>query len=80
MYKFFFKRLLDIFVSISVLLLASPIFFIILILLLIVNQGKPFFMQERPGIDEKLFKIIKFKTMNDKKDHNGNLLSDADRV
>ncbi len=44
------------------------------------NQGKPFFFQIRPGKDEKLFRIVKFKTMNDKTDSDGNLLSDAERL
>jgi lipopolysaccharide/colanic/teichoic acid biosynthesis glycosyltransferase len=44
------------------------------------NQGKPFFFQERPGLNERIFKIIKFKSMNDKKDKEGNLLSDAERL
>jgi lipopolysaccharide/colanic/teichoic acid biosynthesis glycosyltransferase len=48
--------------------------------LYIVNQGKPFFFQLRPGLNGAIFKIIKFKTMNDKKDVNGNLLSDAERL
>ncbi|WP_337085106.1 sugar transferase [Elizabethkingia anophelis] len=80
MYKYFFKRLLDIVVSISVLIIFSPIFIIVLICLFIANSGKPFFFQERPGKGEKLFRIIKFKTMNDKKDDDGNLLPDAQRL
>jgi lipopolysaccharide/colanic/teichoic acid biosynthesis glycosyltransferase len=48
--------------------------------LYIANQGKPFFFQARPGLNEKIFKIIKFKTMNDKKDTEGNLLPDAERL
>lgn len=80
MYKFFLKRLLDISVSICVLFVLSPIFIIVLICLFVANNGKPFFFQERPGKNEKLFRIIKFKTMNDKKDANGNLLSDAQRL
>ncbi|MCL1675664.1 sugar transferase [Elizabethkingia meningoseptica] len=80
MYKYFFKRLLDILISISVLIIFSPIFIMVLICLFIANNGKPFFFQERPGKDEKLFRIIKFKTMNDKKDDYGNLLPDAQRL
>lgn len=57
-----------------------PIFLIVTIFLYFANEGKPFFSQVRPGKNEKLFKIIKFKTMNDKKDSNGNLLSDAERL
>ncbi len=53
---------------------------IVTIFLAIANEGKPFFFQVRPGKNEKLFKIIKFKTMNEKKDEQGNLLSDAERL
>lgn len=61
-------------------LVLFPIFTIILIVLLFVNNGRPFFFQERPGKDERIFKIIKFKTMTDKKDAHGNLLSNEDRM
>lgn len=80
MYKCFFKRILDFYVSLIVLLLASPIIAIVFFCLLIANNGKPFFYQERPGKAERLFRIIKFKTMNDKKDDTGNLLPDAKRL
>lgn len=80
MYKFFFKRCVDFSVAFVGLLLLSPIFIIVTICLYIANKGKPFFFQIRPGLNEKLFKIIKFKTMNDKTDSRGKLLSDADRL
>lgn len=80
MYKSGFKRLIDIFLSLLGLLVISPIFIILTICLYVANQGKPFFYQSRPGRNEKLFKIIKFKTMNDKKDLNGDLLPDAVRL
>src|SRR5690606_21528365 len=80
MYKYFFKRLIDFFVALLGLLLLSPIFILLTISLFIVNQGKPFFFQPRPGKGQWIFKIIKFKTMNDKKDAHGNLLSDANRL
>ena len=80
MYKFFFKRTLDFIASLIGLILLSPIFVIVTISLFFANQGKPFFFQVRPGKNEKLFKIIKFKTMNDKKDTNGILLSDNERL
>lgn len=80
MYKKFIKRILDFFISFTCLIIVAPIFIAITILLFIANHGKPFFVQVRPGKDEKEFKIIKFKTMNDKKDIHGNLLSDADRL
>lgn len=80
MYKTFFKRLIDFLAAFFGLLLLSPVFIIVMIALAIANQGKPFFFQARPGKDEKIFKIIKFKSMNDKKDAEGNLLPDGDRL
>jgi undecaprenyl phosphate N,N'-diacetylbacillosamine 1-phosphate transferase len=80
MYKHFFKRFLDFFVAIFGLLILSPIFIIAIVGLYFANQGKPFFFQLRPGLNGKIFKIIKFKTMNDKKDLAGNLLPDAERL
>lgn len=80
MYKHFFKRFFDFFIALIGLIVLSPIFVFVTIGLYFANQGKPFFFQSRPGLNEKIFKIIKFKTMNDKKDANGNLLSDAERL
>ncbi|WP_209390146.1 sugar transferase [Chryseobacterium sp. RR2-3-20] len=80
MYRFFLKRLIDITVAFFGLLILSPIFIIVTIGLYFANNGKPFFFQARPGLHEKIFKIIKFKTMNDKKDDYGNLLSDSERL
>jgi len=80
MYKCFFKRFFDFFIALIGLIILSPIFIFITIGLYVANDGKPFFFQSRPGLNEKIFKIIKFKTMNDKKDVNGNLLSDAERL
>ncbi len=80
MYRSFFKRVLDFCVSFTVLILISPLFLILIIFLAIANQGKPFFVQRRPGKNEKIFSIVKFKTMNDKKDDQGNLLPDKDRI
>ncbi|MGJ1514928.1 sugar transferase [Sphingobacterium siyangense] len=80
MYKLFLKRLIDFIVAFVALLILSPIFIIVTIGLYFANDGKPFFFQSRPGLNEKIFKIIKFKTMNDKKDAAGNLLPDADRL
>ena len=62
------------------LVLLSPIFILVTLFLTFANNGKPFFFQLRPGKDSKIFKIIKFKTMNDKKDADGKLLSDAERL
>ena len=61
-------------------LLLSPVFLVVTVALTIANDGKPFFFQLRPGKDGRIFKIIKFKTMTDKKDSAGNLLPDADRI
>lgn len=80
MYKTFFKRILDFLLALIGFILLLPIFFFIFIGLFLTNSGKPFFFQIRPGKDEKLFKIIKFKTMNDDKDKNGNLLPDIQRL
>lgn len=80
MYKHFFKRLFDFTIALVGLICLSPLFIVVMIGLYFANQGKPFFFQARPGLNEKIFKIIKFKTMNDKKDSDGNLLPDADRL
>ncbi|MDM1039135.1 sugar transferase [Myroides odoratimimus] len=80
MYKCFFKRVFDFIGALIGLLLLSPIFLFVMIGLFFANQGKPFFFQERPGKGERVFKIIKFKSMNDKKDSNGKLLPDAKRL
>lgn len=80
MYKALFKRLIDLIASVLGILVLSPIILIITFILFFSNNGKPFFTQLRPGKNEDLFKIIKFKTMNDKKDEQGNLLPDGDRI
>lgn len=80
MYGIVFKRLIDFLASLVGFIVLSPIFLIVTILLFIANQGKPFFFQSRPGQHGKIFKVIKFKTMNDKKSANGELLPDADRL
>ena len=80
LYQSFFKRLLDFSAALLGFIILSPIFIVITLFLAIANEGKPFFFQTRPGKNEKLFDIIKFKTMNDKKDAEGNLLSDAERL
>lgn len=74
------KRLLDIIISSIVLIVLSPLILLIYVLILI-NLGSPaFFVQERVGKDNKVFKMIKFRTMKDERDKNGNLLSDNERV
>ena len=80
MYKYFFKRIIDLFLALIGITLLIPLFIIVTVGLFFANQGKPFFFQIRPGKKERLFKIIKFKTMNDKKDSDGNLLSDSERL
>lgn len=80
MYKVFFKNIFDFLVSFFGLVLISPILLLTTIVLAVVNNGKPFFSQKRPGKNECIFKIYKFKTMNDKKDSEGNLLSDSQRL
>lgn len=80
MYKNFLKRFIDFFIALIGLVVLSPIFIIVTIGLYFANNGAPFFFQARPGLNERVFKIIKFKTMNDKKDENGDLLPDADRL
>lgn len=74
------KRLLDLFLAATIFIVAFPIFLFVCIGLAFANRGKLFFIQSRPGRGGKLFKIIKFKTMNDRKDALGNLLSDAQRL
>lgn len=81
MYKHFFKRLIDFVVVLTALLIIWPFLLIITIWLHFANKGAgAFFYQERVGKDEKVFKIIKFKSMNDKVDSNGNLLPDRERL
>lgn len=80
MYQNFLKRIIDFSVALFALLILSPLFIVVMIGLYFANDGKPFFFQRRPGKNEKLFSIIKFKTMNDKKDAQGKLLSDAERL
>lgn len=81
MYKHFFKRVFDFIISLIALLLIGWFLIIVAIWLHFANKGAgAFFFQERPGKDAKIFKVIKFKTMTDKKDADGNLLPDADRL
>ena len=80
MYKIFFKPLLDFVLSFLGLIISSPLFLIVFIALLFANRGKVFFLQNRPGKNEKIFKIIKFRTMNDNRDTQGNLLPDEERL
>ena len=80
MYKTYLKRISDLTLALLGLVMLSPVFLIVTIGLFFANQGKPFFFQKRPGKSERIFKIVKFKTMTDKKDANGHLLPDAQRL
>ena len=80
MYKCHIKRLLDFVIAFIAFSIFIPVLLIITLFLCFVNQGKPFFFQIRPGRNGVLFKIIKFKTMNDKRDAHGNLLPDEHRL
>lgn len=81
MYKHFFKRFFDIIISFTALVCLSPILVVVTIWLHFANKGAgAFFLQERPGKNAKIFKIIKYKTMTDERDANGNLLPDAERL
>lgn len=80
MYRSFFKRIFDLLISLVGLLITLPLLVIIYLILHKQNNGSVFFFQERPGKDQKPFKIIKFKTMSDAKDSNGKLLPDNQRI
>ena len=81
MYKYFFKRLFDFFISLVVLLCLSPLLLIITIWLHFANKGAGvFFCQSRPGKNGKIFKIIKYKSMTDERDEHGNFLPDVQRL
>ena len=80
MYGQYFKRFFDLVLASIVFILLSPIFIGVMIILSISNKGSPFFFQYRPGKNEKIFRIIKFKTMSDAKDNQGNLLPDTQRL
>lgn len=80
MYSRLFKRLLDLVASIIGFVVLSPIFFVVMILLFIANGGTPFFVQKRPGRASVIFHILKFRTMNSRRDSEGVLLSDEKRL
>ena len=81
MYRFFIKRVLDFFIALVGLLLIGWFLIIVAIVLHFANKGAgAFFTQDRPGKDEKIFKLIKFKSMTDEKDENGNLLPEQQRL
>lgn len=81
MYKYFFKRVFDFIISLIAIFCISPLLIVVTIWLHFANKGAgAFFTQERPGKNGKIFKVIKFKTMTDERDAEGNLLPDADRL
>ena len=80
MYAKFFKRLFDFLIALCAILCLSPVFILLIVLGAIKMKGNPFFTQERPGKDEKIFKLIKFRTMTCEKDENGELLPDELRL
>lgn len=80
MYRSFFKRFIDFIITVLGLLIISPLLLLITLLLFFSNKRKPFFYQDRPGKDGRVFRLLKFKTMNDKRDARGRLLPDADRL
>lgn len=80
MYAKYFKRILDFILSLTAIIILSPLLLILIILGLIFMGGNPFFFQDRPGKDERIFKLIKFRTMDNKKNIEGNLLPDDVRL
>lgn len=80
MYAKYIKRILDFILSLCALIVLSPFLLILIILGAIFMRGNPFFTQQRPGKDEKIFKLIKFRTMDNRKDKEGNLLPDDVRL
>lgn len=79
-YVRFVKPLIDFAVALIIFSALSPVFIIVVVALTVANRGKPFFFQRRPGKHGQIFKVIKFKTMNDRKDSSGQLLPDAQRL
>ena len=80
LYRRYFKRAVDVVLSVIGFLLLSPLFLLVTLLLALANRGQPFFTQVRPGKDRRPITIVKFKTMNDMRDKHGNLLPDEDRL
>lgn len=80
LYRRYFKRLFDFILSFLALVVLTPVFLIVSVVLFFSNQGKPFFFQRRPGKNERIFLLVKFKTMNDSRDSNGELLPDEKRI
>ncbi|MDD2527764.1 MAG: sugar transferase [Lentimicrobiaceae bacterium] len=79
-YYKYLKRFLDVCLATVALILFSPFFIVLMVLLTVANRGNPFFVQERPGKNGKVFKLIKFKTLSDQTDEQGGLLPDDQRI
>ena len=80
MYAKYFKRMLDFILSLGAVIVLSPVILVLTVIGAVAMGGNPFFTQERPGRHEKIFKLVKFRTMNNKKDKNGELLPDEKRL
>jgi undecaprenyl phosphate N,N'-diacetylbacillosamine 1-phosphate transferase len=80
MYRRFIKKIVDFVISLLAFVTLLPLFFLMICILAVVNRGSVFFTQLRPGLNGKIFRLIKFKTMNDRRDSNGELLPDALRL
>jgi undecaprenyl phosphate N,N'-diacetylbacillosamine 1-phosphate transferase len=80
LYRSFLKNILDRILALAGLLIAAPVFFLVWLALMIANRGEPFFFQPRPGLNGRIFHIVKFRTMNNRRDVNGELLPDAERL
>ena len=80
MYARYFKRVLDFVLSLCAVIILSPILLLLILLGAIFMRGNPFFCQDRPGKDERIFKLIKFRSMDNRKDKNGDLLPDEVRL
>lgn len=80
LYRNLLKRIIDFILSLTAFIVLLPVFLVVTLLLYIANQGKPFFLQPRPGKHGNIFRVIKYKTMNDQKDAQGNLLPDEVRL
>ncbi|MEP6262974.1 MAG: sugar transferase [Gillisia sp.] len=80
MYRSFFKPLLDFFIAFLAIVVLSPLLLLVTLLLALANKGNPFFVQKRPGKFGEIFQIVKFRTMTNEKDEQGNLLPDEKRL
>ena len=80
MYAKYLKRYLDFWIALIALIILSPVLLVLTVIGAVKMKGNPFFTQERPGLHEKIFKLIKFRTMTNEKDKNGNLLPDEKRL